>query len=355
MNTRRIRLNIRCIIPADYTDRMKQRPPSGGLCHCGGNRAQLMVNFFLPTQCLPDVVAIFADGDRDHRGHTVMTTIPNDPQADIELSVIAELAFIEEPPINFARLVADLDSVLARLHAKNRQLTWDCEDVAIFDMPGTRIALAYNDSRRASIAATLTLSVGPSLVPAVRDIDGPEAAQHDVLCSKLVERVQARLKPDAIVWHETNAVVTVEVIDSLSTPTPLARPRRSADHPIYTAPDICSVDESYTRGHQRTYARPQRPPPRQHDRDLSRVRAALYPARDLNVVQQNSPQMRLAAHAMNATLITVSLPLGVAVLGYGLIAGDNMRLTSRLMVLTGCMTAFSRSEIAQQMVAFGGI
>ena len=58
---------------------------------------------------------------------------------------------------------------------------------------------------------------------------------------------------------------------------------------------------------------------------------------------------------MNATLITVSLPLGVAVLGYGLIAGDNMRLTSRLMVLTGCMTAFSRSEIAQQMVAFGGI
>ena len=272
-----------------------------------------------------------------------------------ELSVIAELAFIEEPPINFARLVADLDSVLARLHAKNRQLTWDCEDVAIFDMPGTRIALAYNDSPRAAVAATLTLSVGPSLVPTEQTSDTPNPVQHDILCSKLVERVQARLKPDAIVWHETDTVVTVEVIDSLSTQTPLARPRRSADHPIYTAPDIISVDESYTRGHQRAYTRPQRPPLRHHDRDLVRVRAALYPEPDKAVVTQNSPQMRLAAHAMNATLITVSMPLGVAVLGYGLIAGDNMRLTSRLLVLTGCISAISRTDLVQQMAAFGGI
>ena len=107
----------------------------------------------------------------------MMTTI-NDLHADTDLSVIAELTFIEEPPINFARLVADLDSVLARLHAKNRQLIWDCEDVAIFDMPGTRIALAYNDGPRASIAATLTLSVGPSPVPLVQSTDAQIPAQQ---------------------------------------------------------------------------------------------------------------------------------------------------------------------------------
>ncbi len=284
-----------------------------------------------------------------------MTTPLNTRQTTCDLSVIAELAFIEAPPINFARLVADLDSVLARLHAKNRQLTWDCEDVAIFDMPGTRIALAYNDSARAAVAATLTLSVGPSLVPELPSTGAPIAAQHDALCSKLVERVQARLKPDAIVWHETNAVVTVEVIDSLQTPSPLARPRPNADHPIYTAPDVSGVDESYTRGQFRSPTRPQRPPPRHHDRELYRLRAALYPPREPVAVSQNSAQMRLAAHAMNASLITVSLPLGVAVLGYGLIKGDNMRLTSRLMVLTGCLTAISRSDLAQQMAAFGGI
>lgn len=284
-----------------------------------------------------------------------MTTTCANAPTDVEQSVIAELVFIEEPPINFARLVADLDTVLARLHTKNRQLTWDCEDVAIFDMPGTRIALAYNDSPRASVAATLTVSVGPSLVPPVPDTPAPIPAQHDTLCSKLVERVQARLKPDAIFWHESDAVVTVEVIDSLSTPTPLARPRRTANHPIYTAPDVSSVDESYTQGYQRTYARPQRPPPRHHDRDLSRVRAALYPERDQVPVKKTSAQMRLATHTMNATLIMVSMPLGVAVLGYGLIAGDNMRLTSRLMVLTGCISALSRTDLAQQMAAFGGI
>ena len=284
-----------------------------------------------------------------------MTTTSANAPPQIEQSVIAELVFLDEPPINFARLVADLDSVLTRLHAKNRQLTWDCEDIAIFDMPGTRIALAYNDSPRATVAATLTLSVGPSVVPAVQRGTAPVGAQHDTLCSKLVERVQARLKPDAISWHETDAIVTVEVIDSLSTPTPLARPRRAANHPIYTAPDISGVDANYARGHNPAYARPQRPPPRHHDRDLSRVRAALYPEHDKIMAAKPTPQMRLAAHTMNATLIMVSMPLGVAVLGYGLIAGDNMRLTSRLMVLTGCLTALSRSDIAQQMAAFGGI
>ena len=289
------------------------------------------------------------------KGHTIMISRSDDVRTDSKLSVIAELTFIEAPPINFARLVADLDSVLARLHTKNRQLTWDCEDVAIFDMPGTRIALAYNDSPRAAVAATLTLSVGPSQVAALAGGDAPIPAQHGVLCSKLVERVQARLKPDAIVWHETDAVVTVEVIDSLSTPTPLARPRPAADHPIYTAPDISGVDESYARGHQGSYMRPQRPPLRHHDRDLTRLRAALYPPVDKTQVPKTSNQMRLAAHAMNASLITVSLPLGVAVLGYGLIKGDNMRLTARMMVLTGCATAFGRSDFALTIAAFGGI
>jgi len=284
-----------------------------------------------------------------------MTSYPDDLHNRHELSVIAELTFIDPPPINFARLVADLDSVLARLHAKNRQLTWDCEDVAIFDMPGTRIALAYNDSPRTAIAAMLTLSVGPSLLPAEQSVDAPGAAQHDTLCSKLVERVQARLKPDAIVWHETEAVVTVEVIDSLSTPTPMARPRPKADHPIYTAPDISGVDESYTRGQCRSFTRPQRPLPRHQNRELARVRAALYPEPENLPVAKTSAQMRLAAHAMNAALITVSMPLGVAVMGYGLIAGDNMRLTSRMMVLTGCVTALSRSDFAQNLAAFGGI
>lgn len=276
-------------------------------------------------------------------------------QNEVQQSVIAELVFIEEPPINFARLVADLDSVLARLHAKDRQLAWDCEDVAIFDMPGTRIALAYNDSPRAGIKATLTLSVGPSHLPPPPTEGEPVSARHDALCSKLVERVQARLKPDAVFWHESDTLVTVEVIDSLSTPMPLAKPRRTPNHPIHTPPDINGVYENYQSTQQRPSVRPQRPAPRGRDRELGRLRTALYPDFDLPVVQKTSAQMRLAAHTMNATLIVVSLPLGVAVVGYSLIKGDNMRLTAHMLVLTGCVSALWQTDWAQQMAALGGV
>ena len=274
--------------------------------------------------------------------------------SDVQQSVIAELAFIEEPPINFARLVADLDTVLAKLHNKDRQLAWDCEDVAIFDMPGTRIALAYNDSPRASIAATLTLSVGPSHLPPPATTGEPISARHDALCSKLVERVQARLKPDAVFWHESDALVTVEVIDSLATPTPLAKPRRTASHPIYTAPDISGVYENCEAGQHRSYVRPHRPPPRGRDRDLCRLRTALYPNSDQPPVKVNSTQMRLAAHTMNATLIMVAMPVGVALVGYSLIKGDNMRLTAQMMVLTGCLTALWHSDLGQNIAALSG-
>ena len=314
-----------------------------------------MVNFFSSPQYFPDVDAILLDSVLNQKGQLAMTTDTYFAQTDVQQSVIAELVFIEEPPINFARLVADLDSVLARLHAKDRQLAWDCEDVAIFDMPGTRIALAYNDSPRIGIKATLTLSVGPSHLPPPPTDGEPVSARHDALCSKLVERVQARLKPDAVFWHETEALVTVEVIDSLSTPLPLAKPRRTSGHPIHTPPDINGVYENYDSALHRTHVRPQRPAPRGRDRELCRLRNALYPVSDQPVAKRNSTQMRLAAHTMNATLIVVSMPIGVALVGYSLVKGDNMRLTANMLVLTGCVTALLQTDWAQQMAAFSGV
>ena len=80
-------------------------------------------------------------------------------------SVIAEMIFVEKPAINFARLVGDLDAVLARFQGPDRHLTWDCEDVAIFDMPGTRIALACTEEPQSGVATSLMISVGPTPLP----------------------------------------------------------------------------------------------------------------------------------------------------------------------------------------------
>ncbi|MDZ4310832.1 MAG: hypothetical protein U1A24_09795 [Cypionkella sp.] len=255
---------------------------------------------------------------------------------EIQFSTIAELLFLQDPKLNFARLVADLDAVLTRFHDKDRQLTWDCEDLASFDMPGTRIVLATADAPRPGIAASLTLSVGPSHLPPrlnAHPLRHHAPVRHEALCSKLVERVQVRLNPDAVFWHEWDHPVTSEVIDSLAYAQPKSSQRADPDHPIFTLLDDGNVDAVYVRGFQPSNDRPDLPLP--HDPELARLRMALYPTEEAPPPHLISPQMRLAAHTMNATLIMVALPVGAAMLTYSVLRGENMRLTTAAMVATG--------------------
>ncbi|MDB5665303.1 MAG: hypothetical protein JWS11_1846 [Cypionkella sp.] len=265
---------------------------------------------------------------------------------DIQFSTIAELLFVNAPQLNFARLVADLDAVLARLHDKDRQLIWDCEDLASFDMPGTRIVLATCDNPRPGVAASLTLSVGPSHLPprlnaSPRRRHAP--VRHEALCSKLVERVQARLNPDAVYWHEWQHPVTAEVIDSLAFSQPKSSQRAEPDHPVFTLLDD-SNHPAQTHGFDPSNDRPDLPLPK--NPELARLRTALYPEVEPPPPHLISPQMRLAAHTMNATLIIVALPVGAAMLTYSVLRGENMRLTSAALVATGIASTLLQGPLA---------
>ena len=270
---------------------------------------------------------------------------------DIQFSTIAELLFLQAPNLNFARLVADLDAVLARFHDKDRQLTWDCEDLASFDMPGTRIVLATAERPRPGVAASLTLSVGPSHLPP-RLNAAPRrrhpAVRHEALCSRLVERVQVRLNPDAVFWHECDHPVTSEVIDSLAYAQPKSSQRADPNHPIFTLLDEGNVDAVYARGFQPSNDHPHLPLPR--DPELFRLRAALYPVDEAPPPHLSSPQMRLAAHTMNATLIMVALPVGAAMLTYSVLRGENMRLTSAALVVTGLASSLLQGPVVSALM-----
>lgn len=52
-----------------------------------------------------------------------------------------------------------------------------------------------------------------------------------------------------------------------------------------------------------------------------------------------SAQMRLAVHAMNGTLVAAAGPVGVAVMTYSLIRGEDIRLTACAMVGSGSLMA----------------
>ncbi len=205
-------------------------------------------------------------------------------------STIAQMLFVDPLQINFARLVGDLDVALSRLLGENRVLTWDCEDVAMFDLPGTRVLLALSEAPRSGLAGCLTLAIGP----APQTCLAAHIPNHANLCSRLVERVQGRLHAAAILWHDCAGVVTPDLIDALTEALPSMPGTLDTEDPIHierpaTQPLAAANDHSaQTR-----------------DPELARLRAALYPTVDQ--ITRPAAQMCLTARTQDATLVMVWL------------------------------------------------
>lgn len=268
--------------------------------------------------------------------------------SDVQNSTIAQLLFAEKVPLNLARLVADMEMVATRISSAAHRLTWDCDDIATFDFPGTRIVIGWAEAFHPGYSACLTLSVGPSPLCATT---GQTGIKHDALCSRLVERVSADSNPDAVLWRQVTGIVTSACVDTMLD--------EMADLPNLLEPALPSAPAPSNRS---TALIALKPPvaandapdiPRPRDPELARLRAALYAEEDRG--RTPSSQLRLSAHAMNATLIVIWAPLGGAVMTYSLLKGEDMHLSARLMVATGVALGLLNSQFGQTVAAMAGI
>ena len=75
------------------------------------------------------------------------------------LSTIAQLLFADEKALDFARIVSELDAVLTRLRGPDMAVAWDCDDLVIFDMPDTRILLAWAEVGDEEVAGAVACAV----------------------------------------------------------------------------------------------------------------------------------------------------------------------------------------------------
>lgn len=124
---------------------------------------------------------------------------------------IAQLLYAQKHKLNFANIVGDLHASLVRIPSLNLIFEWDCDDIALFDLSDTRIALGWDASPRKGYAACLTISVGSSTEPLLM----PFGSDHQHICSQLVERLQAQFPPLAVLWHQVNEHLTADLIDRL--------------------------------------------------------------------------------------------------------------------------------------------
>lgn len=311
-------------------------------------------------------------------------------------STIARIVFATEAgsAVNYVRIVTEMEQVLARLKPDQLTTTWDCDDLVFFDLKETRIGMATTDFDGARQGSCLTVSVGPR--PGIEP--SREDTGYDVLCSRIVERLESRFMPIAVLWTQTDAEVTADLIDALSDDLPLqakelppveglvddlwqtadrnevaqgttrmigmvARPEPSADlaHLTPAAADAAPQPVPVPKKPAKVISLRQAPaandmPPAAMPRsaELARLRDALYAAAEETAAAEGAPmsnQMRLAVHALNATLIVVWLPLGAAAMSYSLLRGENLRVSGRLMALTGTLLAFSQLPLVQSVAA----
>lgn len=291
-------------------------------------------------------------------------------------STVAQLLFTVPLPIHFARLVSDLQQMLSRFQDLPLRLNWDCGDIAIFDMPGTRILLGWSDAPTRGVTTCLTLSVGPS--PHPNDGFSPPPA-YDLVCSRIVERLQQRCKPAALLWHQISGVFDSDALDMLMdtmAPFKVAPPEppkidadaiflklppdmRAPRHIPSAAPARPNITPLSAATLKVRKIAPKRAAndspdlPRTRYGELSAVHAALYPV--ITAPPGASMQLRLAAHAMNATLMVVCLPVGAAMMTYSVLRGGDLRLSARFMVATGVITAMASSQFGQQVASFAGV
>lgn len=295
--------------------------------------------------------------------------------SDPVLSTIAQLLFTSRNSLNFARIVGELDGVLTRLKPGSVRITWDCEDLVFFDMTETRIVLAWSEVATRGLGACLTIAVGPT---PYSDCQGDDPG-HDMLCSRLVERIQTRFPPMAVLWHQADFAVNSDLVDALVDAIPdineILPPVEGILQPLLDTAEAAAAAASPTRtvSSAAPTPEPQAPADRSAEGaapadpaqaandspnlplprsvELARLRAALYPV-DLETIEApNSVQMRLAAHAFNATLIMVWAPLGAAVMTYSILRGEDIRLSSRLMAVAGTIFALAHSPVGHTVAA----
>lgn len=205
--------------------------------------------------------------------------------AEIETSRVAEMLFVEMPLCDFSRTISELDQLLTRISGQAPRLTWDCDDVASFDMPGTRILLSLSESPYAGFAGRLVVSVGPSPIAPRPE---HQLMVHTTLCSRLVSRLKERCEPSALIWSDIKGVVGADEVDMLAEgiACPKAIPRRPG---FFTPGQRTDGDEA---------------------RQMKALREALHPRGVRGSLRAVSG--RVSQQAVNMAMVMAILPLTAA-------------------------------------------
>lgn len=178
----------------------------------------------------------------------------------------------------------------------------------------------------------------------------------------VLSRIMGRVPSALVLWPHDRTLFTADEFARFLDPGAAAPAVAAADAAVPEAEVVTLPRRPRRRSEARAVAARNRThaavvpandlpdlPPVQRD-ELDRVRAALYPEPEAKAEGEANPTlaMRLSATAMDMTLLIVAMPVGAAVITHNVLRGrTDMRLSARMMALTGAVMAFTQSGVGQ--------
>jgi hypothetical protein len=312
-------------------------------------------------------------------------------------------------------LLATLDRALRAEGVDFRRIAARPDEFTLLERDGRRVLVALcpepvdtadlmdRAPDRATVArlrdhgACLSISVRPRATGAARDASDREAAER--VCAEVVARVLPLSGADLVHWTGRGQLQRAEellpgggpaaalrrpttrtprpVLAALATPPVTAdsiahpvsrigraegavpRPRRPAElrAAARPAPVPAPLSPEMIRARGRAQAEAVFPPlaPADGDgsqQDLTRTRFAIYGDGGPQFGDRDAPAVqRLSVYALNMSLIVAAAPVGAAVLAVNMIFGENMRLTSHALALTGVSVSTDLPERALALLS----
>lgn len=280
-------------------------------------------------------------------------------QSDPRIRV--SLLYVQPRPVPTAEMAAALKQVLGLSHLPATEVFLDPPDRLEFYTPGPRVAVLGQDEplspaerahvRRPQAAparaemrvarrldthrSLLTIEITPG---GARQLSGQQLV---ALANRLLRRLMRISRADLVFWHRSGALFSAEEFLASQAGRPDSR-RRAALPPIVddVRPAAPGLFDGIGLEEAGASDLPDLPSPLQEANDrLKSVFRAVKPElpRDSGLAgaEDASLAARLSVYVMNGTIMVLNFPVGMAMLTYNLLKGEDLTATARVMAVTG--------------------
>ena len=159
-------------------------------------------------------------------------------------SEVTQLLYRVTPPLNFAQTVSDLCAAFSSEAAPYPNPTWDCDDIAIIDLPTGRIIVGFSDTLPGVYAGCLTIATAQTPRNTANPLDTRDQADQNTSVADLLHRRFPSDAQNRQIFDQPLAPDLIDrVVDALFATADGFVPRSTmdADQPV-EPPQISTVD-----------------------------------------------------------------------------------------------------------------